>query len=124
MLSFDELGELLDELAAELPQELFAELNGGINLLPNARPNTDAGVEDLYIMGEYRRDMLGKYINIYYGSIAVVCDGYSPGHLRERMRQLLRHELTHHVEGLAGERTLEIRDEEELERYRYEEPGW
>ena len=32
----------------------------------------------------------------------------------------LRHELTHHMEGLAGERSLERKDSEQLEQFRAE----
>ena len=124
MLTFEELGELLDELAEEFPPEFFAQLNGGINLLPMAKQNEEAGDGEVYTMGTYCRDSLGRYINIYYGSIAIVCKGYSSGHLRDRMHRLLSHELTHHIESLAGERTLELRDEEQMERYRNGRFGW
>ena len=35
ILSFDEAGALLDEMAEEFPPEFYDELNGGIALLPN-----------------------------------------------------------------------------------------
>lgn len=118
MLSFDEVGEMLDELITEFPQELFAELNGGVNLLPSLKMNENAGVDGLYVMGEYCHDAMGRYINLYYGSIDAICGSYSAPHLRERLRKLISHELTHHIESLAGERTLEVRDEEQIERFR------
>ena len=36
ILSFDAVGDLLDELAEEFPEEFYRELNGGISLLPQA----------------------------------------------------------------------------------------
>ena len=40
-------------------------------LLEDAMPDPEAG-EDVYIMGEYCVDELGRYINIYYGSFAAL----------------------------------------------------
>jgi len=118
MQTFEEIGEILDELAAELPREFFNELNGGINLLPETKFHPEAVAGDLYVLGEYRRDVLGRYINIYYGSIAAHYANYPPQELRDRLRQLLVHEFTHHIESLAGERGLEDKDERDMEQYR------
>ena len=32
ILSFDQVGDLLDEMAEEFPEEFYQELNGGISL--------------------------------------------------------------------------------------------
>ena len=37
ILSFDEAGALLDEMAEEFPPEFYDELNGGISLLDKVR---------------------------------------------------------------------------------------
>ena len=37
ILSFDQAGDLLDEMAEEFPPEFYDELNGGISLLPEAK---------------------------------------------------------------------------------------
>ncbi len=120
MLSFDEVGDLLDALAEEFPQEFYAELNGGISLLPQTKPNSEAGA-DLYIMGEYCCDAMGRYINIYYGSFAAACGELSDEELEEELYATLAHEFTHHIESLAGERGLEIKDEEFLAQYHGED---
>lgn len=80
MLTFDQAGELLDEMAEEFPPEFYRDLNGGISLLPEALPDPE----------------------------------FPPG----EMYTTLAHEFTHHVEGLAGERGLDLRDALELEEYR------
>lgn len=67
ILSFDEAGALLDEMAEEFPPEFYDELNGGIALLPEAKEDPEGEHGELYIMGEYCNDMMGKYINLYYG---------------------------------------------------------
>jgi len=113
MLTIDEVYDILDELAAELPPALFDSLNGGILLLEDEVPDPDAG-EDIFIMGEYCWDELGRYINLYYGSFAAVLADEPREVWVEELRTTLRHELTHHVEGLAGDRSLEYRDMEEL----------
>lgn len=118
MFTFEEIGCMLDEICEEIPQPFFERLNGGINLLPDAKMHEQAINGDLYIMGEYHHDALGRYINIYYGSIMKSCVDYTPERMRRRLKKLLLHEFTHHIEAQAGERTLEIKDEERMEEYR------
>ena len=120
ILSFDQVGDLLDEMAEEFPQEFYADLNDGISLLPEARE--DPEVEDLYIMGEYCNDMMGRYIVLYYGSFAALAqqEDWTQEDWEDELYTTLSHEFTHHMEGLAGERGLEIRDELEMEQYRQE----
>ena len=120
ILSFDEVGDLLDELAEEFPEEFYQELNGGISLLPEARE--DPRGQDLYIMGEYCNDMMGKYINLYYGSFAALAEteNWTEEDWEDELYTTLAHEFTHHIEGLAGERGLEIKDELQMEQYRRE----
>ena len=119
-LSFDEVGDLLDEMAEEFPEEFYQELNGGISLLPEAREDPQG--ENLYIMGEYCNDMMGKYINLYYGSFAALAEteDWTEEDWEDELYTTLSHEFTHHIEGLAGERGLEIKDELEMEQYRRE----
>ena len=59
---------MLDDIADELPVELYRELNGGIVLDRGYRMHPCAVNNDLYILGVYIRDNLGKRIVIYYGS--------------------------------------------------------
>lgn len=121
MLSFEETGAILDLLAAELPQAFYRHLNGGIVLLPQSklhRESTDA--RPLYILGEYHHDPrgLGRYITIYYGSFCRVHGTLATDALTERLRDTLRHEFTHHMESLGGERGLELRDAAALQEYK------
>ena len=120
ILSFDQAGDLLDEMAEEFPEEFYAQLNGGISLLPEAKEDPEG--EDLYIMGEYCNDMMGRYIVLYYGSFAALArqEDWTQEDWEDELYTTLSHEFTHHMEGLAGERGLEIRDELEMEQYRQE----
>ena len=122
MLSFDQAGDLLDEIAEDFPQEFYRELNGGISLLPEAKRDPRMPGSDLYIMGEYCNDQMGRYINLYYGSFAALAkqEGWSDEDWEDELYGTLAHEFTHHIEGLAGERGLEIKDEAFLEEYRAE----
>lgn len=122
ILSIDEVYDILDEVYSELPDPLFDGLNGGVLLLENALPDPEAG-EDVYIMGEYCRDEMGRYINIYYGSFVALLSDEGRDVWVEELRTTLRHELTHHVEGLAGERGLERFDEAELAWFRENNAG-
>ena len=122
MLTFDQAGELLDEMAEEFPEEFYAQLNGGILLLPEAKRDEDFPDEELYIMGEYCDDQMGRYINLYYGSFAALAkiEGWTDEDWEDELYATLAHEFTHHIEGLAGERGLEIKDEEFMEQFRGE----
>ena len=117
ILSIDEVYDILDELAEELPPALFESLNGGILLLEDEVPDPEAG-EDIFVMGEYCWDELGRYINLYYGSFAAVLYDEPREVWVDELRTTLRHELTHHVEGMAGDRSLEYKDMAELEEFR------
>ena len=115
MLSINRVGDILDRLAEELPMEFYRELNGGI-ILERGEKKSPHG-EDLSIMGEYIVSSTGRVIKIYYGSFERVYGWMDEAQLTEQLREVLRHEFTHHIESLAGERGLEIRDEEELREY-------
>jgi len=110
-----QVGDILDQLAEELPEEFYRELNGGILLVPEAKPSPHG--PDLMIMGEYIRSNLGRMIKIYYGSFERMYSWMDEEQLTEQLREVLRHEFTHHIESLAGERGLEIKDEQQIRDY-------
>lgn len=120
MLTFDEVGALLDDMAEEFPPVFFNELNGGVCLLPEARPDPEFPPGEMYILGEYCNDMMGRYINLYYGSFAALAEReeWTQEDWEDELLETFTHEFTHHMEGLAGERGLEIKDEAFLEEQR------
>lgn len=121
MISFDRAGEMLNEIADDLPEYFYRELNGGIVLLPDVKVHPESkNDDDLYIMGEYHSEPcgLGRYILIFYGSFVKVYSRVRPSRQREELRRILVHEITHHLESLAGERGLEIKDMIEMEKYK------
>ena len=114
-MNYRQVGDILDMLAEELPQEFYRELSGGIILVPEAKQSPHG--PDLLIMGEYVRSQMGRMIKIYYGSFERMYRHLDEQALTEQLREVLRHEFTHHIESLAGERGLEIKDEQQIRDY-------
>ena len=122
VLSIDQVNDLLDEMAEQFPEALFDGLNGGVNLLEESVPDEEFPEEELYILGEYCEDALGRYINLYYGSFAALAKSEDWGIdvWTDELQTTLAHELTHHLEALGGLHGLDDRDAEELARWRAE----
>lgn len=118
MLSFEDAGRVLDAAVERLPQGIFEELNGGVNLLPDERQSEDGR----YTLGLYHHNAMGRYVEIFYGSFCRVFPDATDAELAEELEHTLRHELTHHVESLAGDRTLEHWDDEQTALWREGEP--
>ena len=125
ILTIDEVNDLLDEMAEAFPAVLFDELNGGVNLLEDTVPDPDFPPGEMYILGEYCDDLLGRYINLYYGSFAALAgqEDWDRETWEEELCTTLSHELTHHMEGRGGLHALDDRDAAELEEYRREYGG-
>ena len=116
VLSFEQAGDLLDELAESFPEALFDGLNGGVNLQEDAVPDQEFPKGQVYILGEYCNDLLGRYINLYYGSFAAMAENedWTEEDWERELRQTLSHELTHHMEGRSGLHALDDKDEAEM----------
>ena len=118
MMTIDEMQDVLDELAEELPEVFYKDLNGGIVLLPEVKESSYSRKDDLYTLGEYHHGgAMGNYIKIYYGSFERLFSYLSDEEMKNRLRSTLRHEFRHHIEALAGDRSLEIEDEVFLRDY-------
>ena len=119
-LTIDRVNDLLDEMAEEFPEALFDGLNGGVNLLEEALPDPDFPPGEMYILGEYCHDLLGCYINLYYGSFAALAEkeDWDEDTWDDELYTTLSHELTHHMEDRGGLHALDDRDAEELQQYR------
>lgn len=111
MIPLEDMEAMLEEISAEFPEQLFDGLNGGIILLPEAKLNPYSRNNDLFVLGEYHSGgNLGRYITIYYGSFMHVYGRLGVMQLRSQLVHTLKHEFTHHLESLAGEKGLEIKD--------------
>ena len=122
ILTIDQVNDLLDDMAEEFPEVLFRELNGGVNLLEEAKPDPEFPPGEMYILGEYCNDVLGLYVNLYYGSFAALAEkeGWDQDTWEDELWTTLSHELTHHMENLSGLHALDDRDAEELAQWREE----
>ena len=111
MYSYNEACEVLGDLIDELPDEIFSELNGGVMLMEDSKEAMDGSL----VLGTYFRDALGRHVELYYGSFAELYGDMEDETFRERLKKTLHHELTHHVESMAGDRSLERWDERHAE---------
>ncbi|NLA95832.1 MAG: hypothetical protein GX838_03205 [Clostridiaceae bacterium] len=118
MLTLEETEQALTAMVDALPEEIFFELNGGVLLKEETKLHPARQADDLYILGEYYADRIfGRYIVIYYGSMQRVFQGVSEHTFQSELEQILKHELTHHLENRAGERDLEFEDNRQLLHY-------
>ena len=73
MKTYEDVSRMLEEIIDETPEQLFEGLTGGVllseqyKLHPQSKPGSS-----LYIMGEYRTNITGSRIVIYYGSFMAV----------------------------------------------------
>lgn len=119
MLTFEEAYQALNEISDTIPQEIYRHLNGGIILLPDIKLHPKSRGNGLYTLGEYHFEPngFGRYITLYYGSFCRTYGYLSNEAFRKKLMEVLYHELTHHLEHLAGDKTLEIKDHEDIARY-------
>ena len=107
MVSYKDAGKMLDKAMEALPRGIFDGLNGGVNLIEEAKSDGKGG----YILGLYHNNMMGRYVEIFYGSFRELYGDIPPMQFERRLKSTLHHELTHHIEGLAGDHALEDWDE-------------
>ena len=102
-------------MVEELPQEIMNGLNCGVIL----RPDTLYDEDGLIILGQYHVEPmgLGRYVTINYGSIVDAYGYMSKKAFKEKLKYVLHHELVHHLEALAGDKSLEVQDEIDRRRY-------
>lgn len=117
MIDIQTFTDIMDDLACELPEQFFDELNLGISVSSEAKRHPQSRGDELYIMGEYFRNVMGRGIVIYYGSFCRIHGDLSLDRLKDEMRRTLRHEFRHHLEGLAQEDGLEREDARQLRDY-------
>ena len=110
VLTYDRMGDLLEEIAQEFPDVFFQDLSGGIQLEQEALPDPDFPPGEMYIMGEYCHDLLGRYIVLYYGSFAALLGEEDEQVWQDEIFATLAHEFTHHLEDTAMLHALDDAD--------------
>lgn len=124
MVELDRFREIVADAMDELPDGMFRDLSGGV-IVSEQEKRQPESVEDgagpLYILGTYSTGRLGRQVTIYYGSFLRVMGRADEEAVRQKVREVLRHEMRHHFElmgGMRGKDSLEHRDNVELEQYR------
>ena len=118
--SYEQVGDWLEEISAGFPDAFFDQLDGGIQLEEEALPDPEFPLGEMYIMGEYCHDLLGRYIVLYYGSFAALAakEEWTEEDWEEELYATLAHEFTHHMEETAGLHALDDKDAEFLRQAR------
>lgn len=118
--SYEQMGDWLEEIAQEFPEAFFEELDGGIQLEEAELADPEFPPGEMYIMGEYCHDMLGRYILLYYGSFAQLLAEEGEAVWKDEIFATVAHEFTHHMEETAGLHALDDADAEFLRQMREE----
>ena len=112
--AYDQVGDWLEEIAEQFPEAFFEDLDGGIQLEERAYPDPGFPPGEMYIMGEYVHDALGRYILLYYGSFAALLAEEDEEVWKDEIFATVAHEFTHHLEETAGLHALDDKDLEFL----------
>ena len=113
--TYEQMGDWLEEIAQEFPEAFFEDLDGGIQLEESALPDPDFPPGEMYVMGEYVHDYLGRYILLYYGSFAALLAEEEEEVWLDEIFLTVAHEFTHHLEETAGLHALDDKDLEFLQ---------
>ena len=108
--TYQQMGDWLEDIAGEFPDAFFQDLDGGIQLEEEALSDPDFPPGEMYIMGEYIHDLLGRYILLYYGSFAALLSDEDEEVWKDEIFATVAHEFTHHLEETAGLHALDDKD--------------
>ncbi len=112
--TYEQMGDMLEQIAAEFPDAFCEGLDGGIQLEEKALPDPAFPPGEMYIMGEYCHDLLGRYIVLYYGSFAALLKDEDEEVWLDEIFLTVAHEFTHHLEDTAMLHALDDADAEFL----------
>lgn len=118
-VSYHQMADWVEEIAAQFPDEFFENLSGGIQVEERALPDPNFPPGAMYTMGQYCCTNLGRHIVLYYGSFTALMNGQSEDAWKKEIFRIIAHEFTHHLEGAAMIRDLEVKDEEFMEKMRH-----
>ena len=104
-MDIDEFSSYVTEvLDQEIPPVLLEGLNLGVIVRPNLERSKDES--NFIIMGLYVQNKLGRQIILYYGSFLHFFKNRSVNAWKKKIEGTIKHELTHHIEALAGQKDL------------------
>ena len=108
--SYETMGDWLEEISQKFPDAFFEELDGGIQLEEQALPDPEFPPGEMYIMGEYCHDMLGRYIVLYYGSFAALLADEDEETWKDEIFATVAHEFTHALDDKDAEFLRQARE--------------
>ncbi len=111
MLTFDEVAGLLDNIIDGMPEILFRNLTG-VYLVPELKYSDKIPDGEHIILGEYIKSQIGNQVHVYYGSVMEKWLDADVITVKAGLEHIVRHELRHHWEGMAGCDDLERLDAE------------
>ncbi|HHX67343.1 MAG: hypothetical protein WAO56_04300 [Miniphocaeibacter sp.] len=115
--TIDDVHDMLEEIASTIPEVLLEDLQGGIVLIESAKMHPKSINNTLYINGEYVRNRMYNLIRIYYGSI-IKTRGHLPREqFKDKLEEVLIHELRHHIEFKCNDFSLIKEDKEYIRKY-------
>lgn len=121
-MNIEEFKKIVSEELDLLPEYCFKDLSGGVVVSESAYLHPKRVADDLYIMGTYQTSQIRKQVTLYFGSFERTIydmDGRKD-FVREKIREVLRHEFRHHLENLAGMHgrdSLEKEDDDRMKEY-------
>ena len=119
-MDIEKFTKIADEEAYKMPPEFYKGLNGGIIVENRVYLSEDAITNDLYVLGKYKSDPLGKQIILYYGSFMKIFPYLNDDQMREQINHTIKHEFRHHLENMAGihgKTSLEEEDRQNYQKY-------
>ena len=115
--SYEQVGDWLEEISAGFP-DVFLTSWTGASSWGGGPPGPGVPTGEMYIMGEYCHDLLGRYIVLYYGSFAALLAEEDEETWKDELFTTVAHEFTHHMEETAGLHALDDKDAEFLRQAR------
>ncbi len=113
----DEVQEMLEDIASTIPEVLFEDLHGGIVLIEEIKYHPKSINNTLIINGEYVKTRMYNLIRMYYGSLVKNYGHLPREEFKERIKDVLIHELRHHIEFKCNDYSLVIEDREYIKKY-------
>ena len=95
----------------EIPPVLLEGLNLGVIASP--RLERSKKEPQFIVKGHYIRNRLGKQIVLYYGSFIYLYSRETKASWESKILATIKHELTHHIEALAGQENLAKKEQHE-----------
>lgn len=104
-------GEAFDRVTAGMDRAVLERLNLGVAVSPDTNVVREPDGTASFVLGTFTANqVLGKQVELYYGSFIEVHRSLQPGEWSEAIEEVVRHELRHFLEHLQGRRDLAVEE--------------